>query len=681
MKAECGDVQQMAVKEQTIYEQGAPLRKRCKRKSGGRNVHAPSMLQMNPALPSLGIYRTMIRTPEKNPVQETCEYEMARNKEHESHEEISEKEEGEIDESHSDIQVHSPDDIQNYEEGSESDGNEIDDKEEDGDSEMDLSETNQEAIEQESISSDDEDTNCPEFDLSLEKIVQIPPEMLIPLEKVKEELGSEDKALNQIENANKQINALKEMIRKHIEESREKDNEDHDMVSGDISQPTTAAAHRKVIMVQPIASYDEIFSTSHQPTEGELVENLIEVKKEPGTVENDDDLIFVDHEYPNVDMQIKSEPTELETAKQHPSKKRTIVLKSILKALKQPEPQSIVQTVSTSTLPKMVVDMKGKSCTTGKPGIKLVASGKVQSEHANVPTMSLTPKATISGKAVCEVKSSTTEKSCMRVVDSGKKQSEHRNVPKIFLLPKAESSTNPVIKIVDITRESKLKKQEETVEIHTMKLDKVAMPTIQKHEIVKPKARAPVQIKVHGNIDKQMTIQGNVKNLTIHHVTTPSVTSQSYPAIAVTSPSELTVHVPSVQVRTQSQLAMEYKSRERMKGKQIVEVQRNVNKGNIEPPVPVSEQSDDYYYYDKSPKKFKSKSYYCIDMTRLCDALENPQVLVCKTCGKLFKHEKNYRNHLGVHDGVKRFACQRCGQKFLQESELMKHRNMCRVSH
>ena len=331
----------------------------------------------------------------------------------------------------------------------------------------------------------------------------------------------------------------------------------------------------------------------------------------------------------------------------------------------------------------MVVDTKGKPCTTGKPGIKLVASGRVQNECANVPTMSLTPKAIVPGEAVREVKSSTIGKSGMGVVDSRKKQNEHRSVPKMFLPPKAQSSTNPVINIVDITRESKLEKQEETVGVHTMKLDKVAMPTIQKCEIVKLKARAPVQIKVHGNIDKQMTIQGNVKNLTIHHVTTPSVTSRSHPAIAVTSPSELSVHVPSVQVRTQSQLAMEYRSRERMKGKQIVEVQRNVNKGNIQPPVPVSEQSDDYFYCDKCPKKFRSKSYYRIHMTRLCEALENPQVLVdlCKTCGKLFKHEKNYRNHLGIHDGVKRFACQRCGQKFLRESELMKHRNICRVSH
>ena len=135
--------------------------------------------------------------------------------------------------------------------------------------------------------------------------------MLIPPEKVKEELGSEDEALNQIENADKQINALEVMIRKHIEESREKENKDHDMPLGDISQPTTAAPHRKVITVQPIVSYDEIFLTSNQPTEGELVENLIAVKKEPGTVKNDVDLIFVDHEYPNIDTQIKSEPTEL----------------------------------------------------------------------------------------------------------------------------------------------------------------------------------------------------------------------------------------------------------------------------------------------------------------------------------------------------------------------------------
>ena len=677
---ERGDVQQMSVKEQTVHDQEAPPRKRCKIKSGGRNVRAPSMLQMNLSLPSLGIYETMIRTPEKKPVQTIRQYQLVKNKEEESREEMSEKEEGEIDESRSDIQGDLPEDIEKYEEGTEGDGNETDEKQEDSDSEMDLNETNQETIEHGTTSSDDEDISSPEFDLPLEKIVQIPPEMLIPPEEVKQEVGSEDEALNQIENADKQIDALEEMIRKRIEESREKENtrieesrekenKRHDTPSEDISQTTTAPSHRKVITVQPIASYDEIFSTSNQPTEGKVVESQIEVKKEPGTVENDDDLIFVQHEYPNVDTQIKSEPTELETAKQHPSKKRTIILKQILKAVKQPEPQSIVRTVSASTLPKMVADTKGKRCTTGKPGVKLVVCAREHSERGNVPTISSTPKAIVPGKAVREVKSSTTGK-----------QSEQRSVPKMFAPPKVQSSTHPLINIADITRGLKVKKQEETVGVHTMKSDKVAMPTIQKRDIIKPKARAPLHIDVQGNIDKQTTIQGNVKNLTIHHVTTPSATSRSHPAIVVTSPSELSIHVPSVQARTQSQLAMEYKSRERMKGKQIVEVQRNVIKGTIQPPVPVSEQSEEYYYCDKCPKKFKSKSYYRIHMRRLCEALENPQVLVCNTCGKFFKHEKNYRNHLGVHDGVKRFACRRCGQKFLRESELMKHRNICRVA-
>ena len=411
----------------------------------------------------------MIRTPEKNPVQTIRQYQLVKNKEDESREEMSEKEEGEIDESRSDIQGDLPEDIENYEEGTEGDGNETDEKQEDSDSEMDLNETNREAIEHGTTSSDDEDISCPEFDLPLEKIVQIPPEMLIPPEEVKQEVGSEDKALNQIENADKQIDALEEMIRKCIEESREKENtcieesrekenKLHDTPSEDISQTTTAPSHRKVITVQPIASYDEIFSTSNQPTEGKVVESQIEVKKEPGTVKNDDDLIFVQHEYPNVDTQIKSEPTELETAKQHPSKKRTIVLKQILKALKQPEPQSIVQTVSASTLPKMVADTKVKRCTTGKPGVKLVVSAREHSERGNVPTISLTPKAIVPGKAVCEVKSSTTGK-----------QSEQRSVPKMFAPPKVQSSTHPLINIVDITRGLKVKKQEETVGVHTMK--------------------------------------------------------------------------------------------------------------------------------------------------------------------------------------------------------------------
>ena len=262
----------MLQKEQSTYDQGPPQKKHCKIKSVGQNVSTPSVLEINAELPSLGIYRTMMKTLEKNPIQETRQYELVRNIEHKSDEEISEKQEGEIDESHSNIQVHSPHDKENYEEDSESNGSKIDDIEEDGDSEMDLSERNQETIEQQSISSDDENINYPEFDLSLEKIVQIPPEMPIPPEKVKEELKSDDETLNQIGNVDKQINALEEIIRKCIEESREKENEDHDMLLKDISQPTTATAHRKVIMVQPIASYDEIFLTSDQPTGGEQVE-------------------------------------------------------------------------------------------------------------------------------------------------------------------------------------------------------------------------------------------------------------------------------------------------------------------------------------------------------------------------------------------------------------------------
>ena len=155
----------------------------------------------------------------------------------------------------------------------------------------------------------------------------------------------------------------------------------------------------------------------------------------------------------------------------------------------------------------------------------------------------------------------------------------------------------------------------------------------------------PLQVKVHGNIDKQTTIQGNIQNLTIQHVTTPSMVTKSHPAIPSTAPSELTVHVPAVTVQTQSQLAMQYRAWKCMKGKEIVSVQQQVQKEKIRPPVPVSEQSDQYYYCNKCDKRFRSKNYFCMHMTQLCKALKNPQVLMCKTCGKLFKHEENYKSH------------------------------------
>ena len=84
-KEHSGDIQQVV-----------ESRKHCKIKQAGRKVHAPFITQWNPDLPSLGRYSAMITTPEKNAKVEKRQYQLAVNKEHESDEDDSEREEGEI---------------------------------------------------------------------------------------------------------------------------------------------------------------------------------------------------------------------------------------------------------------------------------------------------------------------------------------------------------------------------------------------------------------------------------------------------------------------------------------------------------------------------------------------------------------------------------------------------------
>ena len=515
-------------------------------------------------------------------------------------------------------------------------------------------------------------------DTLLDQIVQIPEEMLLSSEEYDDIQGeeenestSEQDTVKQIRKADKRIDSFEETIRRRIQQSQEQQDDDNDIFMANISDPKQPLQHRKVVTVQPIASYDEIFSSPEQLTGNLNIEKEIEVQTEPSEQKSADELIFVGHEHSKVNTKIKTEPIESPTSMIHPSVKRTITLKNILKALKQPEPKTICGPKITS---------HSATSTLSKPQPTCISRHETISQSAT---------STLSKTVVHEEVQSFPAKA--RNVEVGDVH-KHGKIAKMFSQQKVtcpgkavrkpvqmNQSANPAINIVDITGQLKLANQSETPVVHTVGSDKVMVDTKSQHDIVKPKERLPVQIEVHGNIDKQTTIQGNVENLTIQHVTTASAMDQVHPAITVTAPSELSVHVPVTQRKTQSQLAMEYKPCERMKGKQVVSVQRTVHRDIIPPPIPPSQQSDQYYYCDKCDKKFRSKSYYRTHIRRLCEALENPEALVCKTCGKLFRHEKNYRDHLGVHDGIKRFVCRRCGEKFLRESELVKHRRECRV--
>ena len=64
-------------------------------------------------------------------------------------------------------------------------------------------------------------------------------------------------------------------------------------------------------------------------------------------------------------------------------------------------------------------------------------------------------------------------------------------------------------------------------------------------------------------------------------------------------------------------------------------------------------------------------------MRKLCEYFENPEVIKYKVCGKLFRHEKSYKDCVGSHDGIRQFKCRKYGEKFPCESQLIKHIRDC----
>ena len=156
-----------------------------------------------------------------------------------------------------------------------------------------------------------------------------------------------------------------------------------------------------------------------------------------------------------------------------------------------------------------------------------------------------------------------------------------------------------------------------------------------------------------GNVEKQTTIQGNMQNLMIQHVSSQPVKGNIHGIVLVGSPPELQVHVPLTRCIPPSVSVMQYRQRQRIADKKIVTLKRSVDTKKIPGPVPVTEQIDGFYYCNKCDKKFKDKIYFQTHLRRLCRALENPEAIKCPKCDKLFHHYKSFKQHKQVHDSIK----------------------------
>ena len=272
------------------FPQAGPSKKRCKIKSAGRNVRAP---MINPELPSLGAYEKMIKTPEKSPIQEKCQYTLSVPEEQPVD---NEPEEGEI----------------------------LEDEEnktnEDNQKEQETNETNQDDYEEEETDirttideedhNEDIDNDCEDYDKPLEEIVKIPQEMFEPEEQsiVREYTKQKD-----IENADKQIDNLEQLIKEHLRGAAEEE------VTGTESVfEQEATVRHNVITVQPIAYNDEIFDAQifqipkarkqaekkkkNLPVQKQQEETVTEIKDKL-----DDDLILIKCDFADVHKEVKAE--------------------------------------------------------------------------------------------------------------------------------------------------------------------------------------------------------------------------------------------------------------------------------------------------------------------------------------------------------------------------------------
>ena len=139
-------------------------------------------------------------------------------------------------------------------------------------------------------------------------------------------------------------------------------------------------------------------------------------------------------------------------------------------------------------------------------------------------------------------------------------------------------------------------------------------------------------------------------------------------------PDELQVHIPQ---SSTSVSALRYQPRQKKVDRRSVTVHKQIDETTIQGPIPKKDQLDNMFYCDKCPKSFKDKAYCRKHMTRLCPALTDIQCLKCPHCDKMYRHDKNYREHLSIHDGIKRFKCGKCGEKFFTDMQVLKHRTLC----
>jgi len=91
---------------------------------------------------------------------------------------------------------------------------------------------------------------------------------------------------------------------------------------------------------------------------------------------------------------------------------------------------------------------------------------------------------------------------------------------------------------------------------------------------------------------------------------------------------------------------------------------------------PVNRNWHEQFWFDITSDATQSFAHNSIQMAT--NSNSNSDLFYCPTCNRSFTNKRNLTRHLRTHDGVRPWACQKCGEKdFVRKEHLAQHQRIC----
>ena len=113
--------------------------------------------------------------------------------------------------------------------------------------------------------------------------------------------------------------------------------------------------------------------------------------------------------------------------------------------------------------------------------------------------------------------------------------------------------------------------------------------------------------------------------------------------------------------------------------KLIVKIPQNIDTSKEPPPIPRNQRHLHLHYCNRCSFSTKYRAHLEKHNKRLCPFLTVVERIKCpeENCGKLFKNENSYKDHSYQHKGICNYQCHKCGQAFILQNQLARHKKKC----